>query len=1219
MKILKLTFSNLNSLAGTWDIDFTDPAFTSSGIFVITGPTGSGKTTVLDAICLALYGRTPRLGKVTKTSNHIMSRHTGNCSTEVVFESQKGRYICHWNQRRARNKPEGELQSPQHEISRADTGEILATKINQVQEIVEEVTGMDYDQFTRSILLAQGGFAAFLQAGADERAPILEQITGTAIYSDLSKKTHERYTKERELLDQLSRELDLISVLSPEEKESIEQQIQELQKIVAEKEGEITRTTEALRWIETLEKLRTDIQDLETDATHLAEKQAAFEPSRLALLAAQKAASFQGLYTPLVLKRDTLKKDTEQQQQNASTRDSLRTSLPERENAVCSAQTGMKQAEQEREEGLTLIHEIRALDKKIRDGDTEILKEKEELCGLQNLLTGYKNGQEQAEKRQQEILNVKNKAAWFISHHAADGAIRERYSGIEQKADQIREHLDAIEKEKTDCTWQKRLLLKAEQELADLQKKREKQQNILKGQEEQQEGHEKELENLLLGTSLPDLRKNRDETRLRAEQLSRLKEVLGAVIEISTRLETLGQKRDDLIHYLQISGYEKDRISSDLKHHEEHLETKRTAAFLAAKVRDLTKERNQLISGKPCPLCGSLHHPFVTGQEIKPDEVIRDFVEEENKIKELTRQLTTLTTTIAEKDGELKRCLEDITIYETKLKEQHITWKEGTDTLGMNPETDSDALTSCIDAATLELRNLDTTLHNAEQCEEKLRKAAPLITTGQKQLTSLEKECREKEFETESGKSRIEQQQDKISSDEKKVATSFDDLKPVLADLGCPINRETNITALLLTLRNRQKKYQEEEDRIKTCEEQLREVEARISGLFGKISEKTDEVARKTGRVKDEENKLLDLKNERKQRFGERDTENEEKRLTEAVSKAREILETKQKEKADLSNQLQSLEGLLTDLEKRITTTNSDIQKDLEAFLTQIGQAGFADEQAYKAALIKPEEVTRLEKAWEDIKADQARILDRKNSAMNRYDEEQKKNLTTKPALELQIELESSQEQKTGCIADIGKNQEKLSHHEEMTRHLGEKIAGRDKQQHEVDKWHRLHELIGSADGKKFRIFAQGLTFCILLHHANQHLQKMTDRYVLMQDPDLPLDMQVIDTWQAGVARSVKNLSGGEVFMVSLALALGLSGMASQKVRVDSLFLDEGFGTLDDEALETALSTLSGLQQEGKLIGIISHVTALKDRIPTRIIIEKGTNGRSRIQMPGMF
>ncbi|PWR72477.1 AAA family ATPase [Methanospirillum stamsii] len=1216
MKILKLKFSNLNSLAGTWDIDFTDPVFTSSGFFVITGPTGSGKTTVLDAICLALYGRTPRLGKVTKTSNQIMSRHTGECSAEVVFESQKGRFICNWNQRRARNKPEGELQSPQHEICRADSGEILATKINQVQEMVEEVTGMDYYQFTQSILLAQGGFAAFLQAGADERAPILEQITGTAIYSDLSKKTHERYTKEREKLDQLNQELDLISVLSPEEKENINQQIENIQKTVAETDGEITRTTDAIRWIETVEKLRREIQDLETDANHLTEKQVAFEPSRLAFLTAQKAASFLGLYAPLELKRDTLQKDTEKQQETVQAKDTLLSSLPDLDNAVCSAQTGMEQAEREREEGIRLIQTIRALDKEISDKEAGIKKDNNELDELQNLLTGYNNNLKQAEKRQQEILDSKKIATHFISQHATDATIRDQYSGIEEKTSQIREHLDAIEKDKTECIGQKTQILKAKQELTDLQKKKEQQQQELKKQEAEQNNLEIELEKLLLGTSLKDLRKSRDETKIRLERLNRLSEIQAGIKEVSTKQEALEQKRDDLIHFLQISGDEKDHIKSDLNHREETLEIKQKAAFLAAKVRDLTIERNQLIDGKPCPLCGSLHHPFVIGQELDPDEIISDFVEEENKIKDLNRQLTTLTTKIAEKDGELKRCLEDITECEKILNEQHRAWNEGTDTLGLNTETDCFSLTSCIDGTTSELTNLDTTLHNAEQCEEKIRKAAPLITKCREHLNTCQKECREKEFEIESGNNKIEQYRNRIITADKRVTTCFDELIPILTGLGCSISRETNITALLLTLRNRQKRFREEEDRIRTCEEQLREIEAEISGLLAKISEKADEISRKTEHLREEERKLLAIKDERKQKFGEKLTENEEKRLAEIVLKARENLEARQKDKTYLSNRLQSLTSLLSDLETRIAITDDDIQKSLKIFLTQIQTAGFADEQKFKTSLMKPEEISQLEKVWEDIRTEQTRINERQSSAKIRYEEELRKNLTIKPILELQGELVSFQDQKTQCITEIGKNQEKLSQHDEMMRQLGEKIAGRDKQQHELDKWSRLHELIGSADGKKFRVFAQGLTFSILLGHANQHLQRMTDRYILIQDKSIPLDMQVIDTWQGGVIRSVKNLSGGEVFIVSLALALGLSGMASKNVRVDSLFLDEGFGTLDDEALETALSTLSGLKHEGKLIGVISHVKTLKERIPTQIVIEKGNNGHSRIIIP---
>ena len=166
-------------------------------------------------------------------------------------------------------------------------------------------------------------------------------------------------------------------------------------------------------------------------------------------------------------------------------------------------------------------------------------------------------------------------------------------------------------------------------------------------------------------------------------------------------------------------------------------------------------------------------------------------------------------------------------------------------------------------------------------------------------------------------------------------------------------------------------------------------------------------------------------------------------------------------------------------------------------------------------------------------------------------------------------------------------------------------------------RWDKLHDLIGSADGKKYRNFAQGLTFDMMIGHANRQLQKMSDRYLLIRDNDQPLELNVVDSYQGGEIRSTKNLSGGESFIVSLALALGLSHMASRNVRVDSLFLDEGFGTLDEESLDTALETLASLQQDGKLIGVISHVPALKERISARIEVAPRTGGRSLIKGPG--
>ena len=199
----------------------------------------------------------------------------------------------------------------------------------------------------------------------------------------------------------------------------------------------------------------------------------------------------------------------------------------------------------------------------------------------------------------------------------------------------------------------------------------------------------------------------------------------------------------------------------------------------------------------------------------------------------------------------------------------------------------------------------------------------------------------------------------------------------------------------------------------------------------------------------------------------------------------------------------------------------------------------------------------------------------------------------------------------------MGSIKQQLKQNKETKEKFKEQAQLIEKQKKECGRWDILHELIGSADGKKFRNFAQGLTFELMINHANHQLVSMTDRYLLIRDEIKPLELNVIDNYQAGEIRSTKNLSGGEGFIVSLSLALGLSRMVSKNISVDSLFLDEGFGTLDDEALETALEALSSLQQTGKIVGLISHVPALKERIGVQIQIETGMGGRSSIAGPG--
>jgi exonuclease SbcC len=472
-------------------------------------------------------------------------------------------------------------------------------------------------------------------------------------------------------------------------------------------------------------------------------------------------------------------------------------------------------------------------------------------------------------------------------------------------------------------------------------------------------------------------------------------------------------------------------------------------------------------------------------------------------------------------------------------------------------------------------------------------------------LTTLDNEVRDTENTLARTQSRIEQVRKLISTGQMKINRHIEEIRPIVEGFGYTIDQDTNFTALILTLTQRQQRFQKEEERIQQCEQDLRAVENVLSSLGGEIQGKREEISRLSKRVEEQGRLLAERKDERYRLLGDRDAEEEERRLSERVAAAKRVFEAARATWDERMRVLQTHQGIKDDLNRRVDAANEEISRLEETFLSRIMEAGFADEAAYAAALMPPDEIARLAQVWDEISTEEMRIHERQMDAARRYQKERERNLSTLPKEQLLQERDAMHNEKNACLAEIGQYRERLVQDEERSRQQAQTLAERERQQRETDRWGRLDTLIGSADGKHFRNFAQGLTFSILLSHANRHLRRMTDRYILIQDTTMPLTMHVIDTGKEGVVRTVKNLSGGEVFLVSLALALGLSGMASQNVRVDSLFLDEGFGTLDNDTLETALSALSSLEQEGKLIGIISHVPALQERIPVRISIKR--------------
>ena len=440
MRILGVRFKNLNSLIGEWNIDFTHPDYSFNGIFAITGPTGAGKTTIMDAVCLGLYGRTPRLDKVTKSSNEIMSRQTGECFAEVTFETQKGRYRCHWGQHRARKRPDGELQQAKHEIADAESGTVLESRITSVNEFIENATGMDFERFTRSMLLAQGGFAAFLQASPDKRAPILEQITGTEIYSRISVKVHERSREERGKLDLLQAELKGIRVLNADEERDLRTGLKETQSHEAALGGQLDGLRKAATWLETMAVLEKGIGELDKLTEDCEKRSQVFESERIRLEKSRRALGLEGDYRGVVALRDLQKNEYKELQ------DAL-AALPLKEKACHDAVTIRKTAEAGRDDArkrqqseAEVIKKIRDLDARLSEQKKQIEKKDTSISSAEKQGKAYTANIDKAAQALQESRNRLKAVEDYQAKHACDAALLTDLGAISKGFASLRDH-----------------------------------------------------------------------------------------------------------------------------------------------------------------------------------------------------------------------------------------------------------------------------------------------------------------------------------------------------------------------------------------------------------------------------------------------------------------------------------------------------------------------------------------------------------------------------------------------------------------------------------------------------------------------------------------------------------------------------------------------------------------------------------------------------------
>ncbi len=1079
MKINQLRFKNLNSLAGEWSIDFTSPEYVDDGIFAISGPTGAGKSTILDAICLALYGRTPRLRSISKANNEIMSRQTGECFTEVVFETQQGKFRAFWSQRRARDKADGALQHPTHELSEAETGKLLTAQLTSTANEIEKKTGMDYGRFVQSMMLAQGGFAAFLQASGNERAPILEQITGTEIYSSLSKHVFDCLRNEKTELEKLKAENQGIILLSEEEETQI---LNSLEEHNDKKPGLAEKTDQldtAIKWLKTIDTLKNELTEIGKEEAELTFETSAFGPKRAILDKALKAQPLEGEFAALSVMRN-------QQAQGLTVLDGLVAQNPELTEAQAAAQSAFNTAEklhaeasQSREELLKVTSRVRLLDQGIAQKKTTVQaieKEANRFFDEKEAETAKKNAAGKLlEGYQQESEDITG----YLTLNKSDSALTAEMTGIKATV--------------AGFTGVRSAYLSAEkQQGATLE--------LLKTRITEMEA----IEKLLHAAQTANKQDLLNITRIQVD--------ISGLLQGKT-VEFILQKKDDLLMHLA--------------------ELKKIAGF--------EEERVRLQDGKPCPLCGSHSHPWAEGNIPQPNEA-------EIELAALILQV--------KKHTELHKKLTEYEEVEKKSAQQ----------------------------VTQITHQLELAMQQKQTLEEKIQSHSSEVTRTRSDFNTAEEQ-----------------------------------LKQLLIPFGIvEIPSEVaEINTLIAQLDDRRNRWLVKEKRNSEIEQLTREKQAEMERAEALIQTAVISYA---GKVKeaDEANALLtsDILT-RKELFGGKIVDEEEDRILQILNEAEKSKALATGSLQEKTQQLQTNTTRISDLQVETRARQKELEQSGKLFTSHLSEAGFPDETSFAGCQRPANERAALENEANLLQTRKTQLEGKKADRQHSLADEEIKQLTTENQEVLAENLELTKKSQDELLTEIGALNQKLETNHAL-KIRGAEIAGRIRKQTAVyDRWAALSSLIGSADGKKYRNFAQGLTLEIMVSYANNQLVKLSDRYLLTRDKNEPLELNVLDNYQAGEIRSTKNLSGGESFIVSLALALGLSRMSSRNVRVDSLFLDEGFGTLDEETLETALGTLAGLKQDGKMIGVISHVGAMKERINTRITVQPIREGRSWLSGPG--
>jgi len=1112
MRILAIRGKNLASLKGDFEVALDQAPLDSAGLFAITGHTGAGKSTLLDAMCLALFDKIPRLlgsahvkvGRVDEDEKHrvsssdvgsIISRGTAGAYAEVDFIGlDKQAYQAHWEIKRARNKVSGRLQKQTVTLKNLHSNEVIGQNKSDTLDQISECIGLTFEQFRRSVLLAQGDFAAFLKAKSDERSSLLERITGTEIYSQLSMLAYRKFQEQDQELQRIQDKMKYDLPLEEQDRQELNANLSELLSELDELKNNIELKHLMLQWYEVNERLVQEKKSIVETISELKSQQSEKQPLNDEL---QKTLSVQSLRALLIDLNVLTDNKVEFQEQLKKILKNMGEETIRIEKLTETHQTTQLKFDQSEKNYQIIKPELL----KARELDTQLKIIIEECVTHEKNYNELNASLKDAESKTLDLENMIHEKQ--LLGKKIFGTTKTLTKRQEQSQELSRDNLS----EQYDVFQNQYRIAK---NLSEISKKYSKNKNKLAELNQQK---------LQCKKNIDDEHKN----------------------------ETLEQ-----INY-QTSTTQLEEARRSL------LMIQESVTQGAQSLRSLLRD------DQACPVCGSEKHPWADQDSALnqhyQQQTVRVNELEQSKQKALLL-LNQLQQNIKHEQSLYEQHKESIILITAELTELENQWQA---------------------SVSLELSDSVQLSMKEEEVDAILKPEMQRLITKSEAIKEQEKMAVSLQREIE----KIQRDKDKLQGQEKTLEHRISEQK---------------------LLQNTKSHLQQQ---VKALGEEL---EKRTVHKDALMSERLELFSLSKFQF------VSQIKHEKETALSVDDIENN---LTQLISKLSNQLESNQSELDEIKQNLIKTTEQKNYLQQKIEQNDQNLCHQEETLNSEL--------KAYELELVELKRLLNHDDLWikqqqklfENLKNHQLQseaLLLERSEKLEQH--EQKLNelplsLQTIQKDDLSVQLQDQLKLQQKTQAEQQEKQLELKQDDDKKKRTAQSLKELNAQKACWNDWSALNELIGSASGHKFRIFAQSLTLESLLSHANVHLNDFARRYQLQRVPGTDLDLQIMDRDMADEVRSVQSLSGGESFLVSLALALGLASLSSSKTQVESLFIDEGFGTLDQETLDIAIASLDTLQGLGRKVGIISHVPILVERIGVRVVVEKTGGGRSQVLVKG--